>query len=151
IVVANGSTLVLTNVQGTDAGTYDVLVSTSFGILTSAVAAVSVNLATNAPFNPNADGPVGSIVVQADGRIVLGGYFTSLAGENHARIGRLSPDGTADSSFKPSANGPVNALAMLADGRILVGGSFTQMSGQNRGGLACLDTNGSIDAGFSTT
>src|SRR5205814_7075063 len=64
-------------------------------------------------FDLEADGAVTSIVLQPDGRIVLGGAFTGVGGGGPGtrnRIARLNADGSLD-SFNPGANGIVRALA----------------------------------------
>ena len=80
-------------------------------------------------FDPGANSTVLALAVQADGKILVGGFFTTLGGggtgtTTRNNIGRLNPDGTLDTSFDPGANGNVNALAVQADGKILVGGQF---------------------------
>ena len=56
-------------------------------------------------FNPNANGDVYSIAVQADGKILVGGDFTSIGGQPRNHIARLdATTGLAD-SFDPNANG----------------------------------------------
>ena len=57
-------------------------------------------------FDPNVNGPVFVVVVQPDGKILIGGEFTTLAPNggmavtrNH--IARLNPDGTLDTAFQP--------------------------------------------------
>ena len=95
-------------------------------------------------FDPNANGVVHVIVVQPDGKILLGGDFTSLSPNggspimrNH--IARLNSDGTLDMGFNPNANSGVRALALQPDGKIIAGGDFTTMSGLMRGRIARLD------------
>src|ERR1700730_588248 len=79
-------------------------------------------------FDPNANGPVRVVVVQPDGKILIGGDFTMLppnggAAVRRNRIARLNPDGTLDTAFNPNANNyRVNAIAVQADGKILAGG-----------------------------
>jgi uncharacterized delta-60 repeat protein len=86
--------------------------------------------------NPGAGGglppDVNSLAVQADGKILVGGRFTTLGGQPRRFIGRLNNDGTLDTSFNPGANGYVESLAMQADGKILAGGDFTILGGQAR-------------------
>src|SRR6187200_1525202 len=87
-------------------------------------------------FNPNANGIVWVIVVQPDGKILIGGDFTTLAPNGGTavtrnRIARLNPDGTLDTTFDPNANGTVRAIAVQTDGKIVAGGSFTSIGGQN--------------------
>ena len=65
-----------------------------------------------------------SIAVQADGKILAGGDFTSIGGQTRNRIARLdATTGLAD-SFNPNANSNVYSIAVQADGKILAGGSF---------------------------
>src|SRR5450432_2593792 len=109
-------------------------------------------------FDPGADNLVRTLAVQADGRILVGGDFSTLGGggtgtttRNH--IGRLNPDGTLDTSFDPGANGTVRALAVQADGKILVGGDFTTLGGGGTGTttrnfIGRLNPDGTIDTSF---
>jgi uncharacterized delta-60 repeat protein len=81
-------------------------------------------------FNPDANDLVLSIAVQADGKILAGGIFTSIGGQTRNRIARLDATTGAADSFDPNANNPVNAIALQADGKILVGGEFNTQHGQ---------------------
>jgi uncharacterized delta-60 repeat protein len=98
-------------------------------------------------FDPNSNGWVNCIVVQADGNILVGGGFTSIGGQARNRIARLdSATGLAD-SFDPNANGTVRSIAVQADGKILAGGDFTSIGGQTRNHIARLDaTTGLADS-----
>src|SRR5436853_1608675 len=86
-------------------------------------------------FDPNANGEVHVAVVQPDGKILIGGSFTTVLGVTRNNIARLNPDGTLD-AFNPNANGTVYAIAVQADGKILAGGRFTSISGQTRNTIA---------------
>src|ERR1019366_7711459 len=106
-------------------------------------------------FDPNANGAISVVVVQPDGKILIGGSFTSLSPNGGApvtrnNIARLNPDGTLDTAFDPNASGQggqVAAIAVQADGKILVGGSFTTIGGATRNHLARLDpATGSADS-----
>ena len=82
-------------------------------------------------FDPNANGAIRVVVVQPDGKILIGGDFTTLSPNGGAavtrnHIARLNPDGTLDTAFDPNANDIVYAIAVQADGKILVGGAFTE-------------------------
>ena len=55
-------------------------------------------------FNPNANNDVYSIALQADGKILLGGRFTTIGGVQRNYIARLNADGTLDTGFNPNAN-----------------------------------------------
>src|ERR1044071_3389674 len=63
-----------------------------------------------------------AISVQGDGKILVGGNFTHVAGEERRGLARLEADGTLDKSFA-ATDVPldVRALAIQADGNILVG------------------------------
>jgi len=62
--------------------------------------------------------------VQADGKILIGGFFTSVLGVTRNSIARLNPDGTLDTVFNPNCTGDILSFAVQADGKILVGGYF---------------------------
>jgi uncharacterized delta-60 repeat protein len=71
-----------------------------------------------------------ALAVQTDGRILIGGAFSKVAGQTQANLARLRPDGTLDDSFRPtSAVGPVRAVALLPDGRLLAGGRTSAAGG----------------------
>ena len=82
-------------------------------------------------FNPGAGGTVYSLAVQADGKILVGGYFTTLGGQARSSLGRLNADGSLDTAFNPGANNNVYCLLVQADGEILVGGLFLHVSRTN--------------------
>ncbi len=86
---------------------------------------------------------VHSVAVQADGKLLLGGHFTSVndtVGIN--RIARLNSDGTLDAGFDTGGTGPNNAVlsvAVQADGKLLLGGAFTGVNETERNHLARLN------------
>ena len=86
-----------------------------------------------------------SLVLQADGKVLVGGAFSGVAGQTRRCLARLNPDGTLDTGFNPgathvdSSNTEVYSLAVQADGKILVGGVFGVIGGQNRSRIARLD------------
>ena len=107
-------------------------------------------------FNPAVGGDypsVNSLAVQADGKILVGGDFTTLGGQPRNSIGRLNADGTLDSGFNPAVGADylpyVYSLAVQADGKILVGGDFTTLGGQPRASIGRLNADGTVDAGFN--
>ena len=73
---------------------------------------------------PNAH--VGVMLPQADGRVILGGFFTAIDAQERNYFGRLNSDGSSDTTFQigMGANFPVYALALQTDNKVLVGGSF---------------------------
>ena len=117
-------------------------------------------------FNPDPNTDVFVITQQSDGKILIGGNFTTLQPNgahtatfrNH--IARLNADGSLDTAFDPEANSGVGAIVELPDDKILVGGAFTQFSpGQGsatspvtavqRDYLARLNSDGTVDTSFN--
>jgi len=74
---------------------------------------------------------VGTLALQADGKILVGGGFGWLGGQMRQFLGRLNPDGTLDPSFSPTATGFVRALGIQSDGKILVGGMASRIIGSS--------------------
>src|SRR5438128_311155 len=111
------------------------------------VATTSVTRAQSAldGFDPNANSAINVVVVQADGKILIGGGFTTLSPNGGAavmrnHIARLNADGTLDTAFNPNLiGGDVSSIAVQSDGKILVGGFFTSIGGQTRNYIARLD------------
>jgi uncharacterized delta-60 repeat protein len=123
----------------------------TFGLLLGAQAGIGW-AQSPAPDDFNTDvfgGQVSALAVQTDGRILVGGSFTTIAGQSRNSLARLNADGTVDEGFNPEISGPVTALALQEDGKILIGGGFTLVGGQARSGLARLNLNGALDAGFT--
>jgi uncharacterized delta-60 repeat protein len=101
-------------------------------------------------FNPGANAYVSALVIQPDGKILVGGDFSVLGGVPRNLIGRLNSAGQIDVDFNPGmAEGAIYAMALQADGKIVVGGFFTTMGGQPRQNLARLNPDGSLDITFN--
>jgi uncharacterized delta-60 repeat protein len=90
-----------------------------------------------------------AVAQQPDGRILAGGWFTTLDGTRRNFV-RLEGDGSIDESFAVdlSANSTVQAIALQSDGRILIGGSFHRVNGVARQCLARLQSDGGLDPSF---
>jgi len=112
--------------------------------------ATSTHSQTVDSFNPGADGWVYSLAVQADGKILVGGLFSTLDGGSRSNLGRLNADGTLDSTFNPGVSSYVFCLAVQSDGKILVGGGFNTLAGQTRRSLGRLNADGTLDSTFNT-
>lgn len=99
------------------------------------------------------NGAVNASVLQADGKLIIGGAFTSFNGTNRNYIARLNADGTLDNMFNPGSgfDGHVHAIAIQPDGKIIVGGDFTTFNGNSQKVIIRLNTNGSHDNTFATT
>ena len=112
---------------------------------------VTFNAPTGTPYSfflPN----VKTLKLQSDGKILIGGQFSSINGVNRGKIARLNADGTLDATFNPpfGANNDVNDLALQSDGKIVIGGEFTGVNGvNNKFRLARLLSNGTLDTNFN--
>jgi uncharacterized delta-60 repeat protein len=96
------------------------------------------------------------IKLQADGKILFGGFFQFVNGAYRRNIARVHADGTLDESFNPfpglenGFNGVVNSIALQGDGKILAAGEFTTYNGVPRNYLARLNPDGSLDESFNS-
>ncbi|MDO7873161.1 T9SS type A sorting domain-containing protein [Hymenobacter sp. ASUV-10] len=97
------------------------------------------------------DGYVQTVVAQADGKVLVGGSFTTYQGTAASRFIRLNADGSRDTGFNVGSgfNNLVQTVAVQADGKVLVGGNFTQYDGVAAGRLIRLNADGSRDTGFN--
>lgn len=99
---------------------------------------------------------VRTIAVQADGKVLIGGDFDKVSGNNRNFIARLNFDGSFDAGFNASAlqkflsgsAGAVYKVVVQPDGKILVGGAF--QVGVDIKVIVRLNSDGSIDATFNS-
>jgi uncharacterized delta-60 repeat protein len=88
------------------------------------------------------NGEVRAIAVQADGKVLVGGTFTTVDSVTRNRIIRLNTNGTLDTGFSTAigsaANGNVNAIVVEPDGNILVGGVISSWNGTSIGSTGLL-------------
>jgi len=114
------------------------------------------SLAVDETFSTNigrgADDKVFSAAVQQDGRIIVGGDFSTWNGRLANRVVRVEANGSLDSSFASSiglgANDGVRTIAVQEDGKVLVGGLFTNWDGSFAPRLVRLRDNGTLDTAF---
>lgn len=99
------------------------------------------------------NGSVAAVVIQPDGKIVIGGTFNAVNGVPRSNIARLNADGTLDRSFADTiiagVSGPVYALAIRPDGAIVVGGSFNQAGGVEVSNFALYLPDATVDPKFA--
>jgi uncharacterized delta-60 repeat protein len=100
--------------------------------------------------NSGADGIVYAMALQPDGKIVIGGNFTSINGTNRSRIARLNSDGGLDLTFDPGtgADGPVYAIGIQADRAVVIGGDFNFVNTLPRRGIARLNGDADVNVEF---
>ncbi|MFT3868715.1 MAG: hypothetical protein QM715_09460 [Nibricoccus sp.] len=124
------------------------------GVARSGIVRLNADGSLDQTFNP-AGGfweRVTTLAIQADGKILVGGLFTSFNQTPCGHIVRLNSDGSRDSTFNPGSgfNSNVYSIVVQPDGRILVGGSFYSVNGTEQKCIARLNSDGSRDISFST-
>jgi uncharacterized delta-60 repeat protein len=92
-------------------------------------------------------------VTQSDGKIILGGSFTTYSGSstNTTRIVRINPNGTQDTSFVTGVgfNSDVYRIKIQPDGKIIAVGGFTTYSGSSTLTIVRINSNGTRDTSFN--
>lgn len=85
----------------------------------------------DATWVPQPDGTVTAVAVDATGRVLAGGDFTTIGGQPRARVARLAATGggAADPAWNPGANGTIEAITVDAAGVACVGGTFASAGG----------------------
>jgi uncharacterized delta-60 repeat protein len=93
---------------------------------------------------------VRAIDVQSDGKILVGGDFSSYNSTGANALIRLNTDGSRDNGYSTLFPGSaiVEALAIQSDGKILAGGDFSSYDGSSRSRLVRINSNGSLDSSF---
>jgi uncharacterized delta-60 repeat protein len=84
---------------------------------------------------------VRSLFIQGDGKIMVGGVFSSVNGVSRSNLARLNSDGTLDSTFNAGSVVSMNYVSQLSDGRYVV---------LANGVVKRLDSGGSVDNTFTT-
>ena len=94
---------------------------------------------------------VRDIKLQSDGKMIIGGQFTTYSGSAFNRIMRLGTSGSIDTTFVSSsgADGTVHNIRLQSDEKMVLGGAFTTYSGSSVNRIVRLGTSGSIDTTFN--
>jgi uncharacterized delta-60 repeat protein len=116
---------------------------------TGAIDITYTELTTSGP----STGKAYSFDIQSDGKVIVGGGFTTVSGNSYNRICRVNSGGTLDTSFVIGTgfNNQVLEVKIQPDGKILAVGSFTQYSGVSNIGIVRLNSDGTIDTSFSVS
>ncbi len=93
-----------------------------------------------------------AMAVQPDGKIIVGGTFTTYNGSAANRIVRLNANGTIDATFNTGsgANDIVEKIFIQDDGKVLIGGNFTIYNSLPVNYMARLNADGSLDNSFTS-
>jgi uncharacterized delta-60 repeat protein len=93
---------------------------------------------------------VNTIKLDSNGKIYVGGNFSTYNGETNNRIIRLNSDGTKDTDFDNTTGFNAHVRAILLDGdKIYVAGSFTSYKSVSASRVVCLNPNGTRNTDFS--
>ena len=107
----------------------------------------------DASFNigTGANQSINTLLIQNDGKIIIGGNFTAFNGITRNKIARLNTNGSLDATFTSDigANYDINSLSIQSDGKIIIGGEFTTYNGISRNHIARLNSDGTLDASFN--
>ena len=110
---------------------------------------------TNFTSGINSTEPISNIVVQPDGKLIIGGSLSTYNGISRMGIARIYPNGDLDISFDPgqgapgaNGNGGVMCITQQPNNKILIGGFFGNYNGTNINCIARLNPDGSLDTTF---
>jgi uncharacterized delta-60 repeat protein len=90
---------------------------------------------------------VSTVSPQSDGKIIIGGDFTSYNGVSINRIARIHIDGSLDTGFNVGTGFNLSVITATSqnDGKIITGGTFTIYNGETRNRISRINADGSID------
>lgn len=128
-------------------------------IETSRIFRILKNGGLDTQFNANiGKGPnnqVNSIAVQADGKILVAGSFTTFNDQPNTKyLVRLDSNGVVDAAFQNTLgstgfDGPINVVKVLKNGSIAIGGVFTKFRTNNTKSFVMLSSSGTYDSAFN--
>jgi uncharacterized delta-60 repeat protein len=122
-----------------------ILIGGAFSVVSNVLKNGIVRLNSNGSIDPSyniglgANDTIYSVVLQQDGKAIIGGAFTSFNGMQVNRIARLNTDGTLDTTFNPlgtGANHSIRTISIQADDHIIIGGAFSSYNGVGRNRIA---------------
>ena len=96
---------------------------------------------------------VATIVIQPDGKLLVGGLLRLNAAVSNKNIARFNADGTLDPTFDTGTDtidGAVTQILPQANGKFLVGGYFHTLNGAAHDGFGRLQSNGVVDSSVVT-
>ena len=99
-----------------------------------------------------ADLEILKILIQPDGKILLGGSFGRLNGFTQTKISRINPDGVIDTNFISgfNVNGDVRDIIPTPDGKLVIVGSFSSYRGVQQVAIVRINFDGSPDTSFNS-
>ena len=104
-------------------------------------------------------GTASCVIIQKDGKIVIGGVAMTSASGNEFAVARFNTNGSIDNSFDTDgkqttlvgdANNAVYSIALQGDSKIVLAG-YTSYAGTNQFAVTRYNSNGSLDNSFNAT
>jgi uncharacterized delta-60 repeat protein len=92
-------------------------------------------------------GGVFTIVIQPDQKILIGGSFTQVGGQQRAGFARLNSNGSVDTSFVPPTVWSAK-FVLQPNGKIVAAGDMTGTNGYSETLVARFNPNGTRDTSF---
>ena len=109
--------------------------------------------AVDPDWNPGvgSNGQVTCMALDAEGRLLIGGFFTQVGEVSSPYLARLDVHGARDASFEVGAglNGKPHAMLPQQDGTWIIGGEFTTYRGDPAIRLIRMSSNGTLDSTFA--
>jgi uncharacterized delta-60 repeat protein len=123
------------------------------GTMVNRIARINQDLTLDLSFDSGSgadDGDVYSIALQADGKIILTGLFSTFNGVSKKLMVRLNPDGSLDNTFDIGNwnSGEFIASSILDNNKIAVGGNWATFNGTPMNSLLVFNNDGTIDNSF---
>ncbi len=102
-------------------------------------------------YGSGTDQSIYTISEQADGKMLLGGGFSSYNGNPVSGLVRINQDGTFDPTFSPdlAIGSVISAITVLTDGKLMIGGTFSPVSGSTSYNILQLLNDGAPDGSFN--
>jgi uncharacterized delta-60 repeat protein len=98
------------------------------------------------------NGPVQTIAVQSNGRILIGGSFTSYNGDTCSNIAGLGGNGSIDTSFgEVTTDGMIRKIIIDTNNRIIIAGDFENVNGVPMRAIARIMEDGTLDNTFTSS
>jgi uncharacterized delta-60 repeat protein len=143
---ATNSSLVLSNVATTNMGICALIVTNSFGAVTSRLATLKIVPPTTNDFGANYIGTFYTVAAQANGKKIFGGSFSDTNGQYG--LERANFSGSLDPSFRVRG-ASVYSVVVQPDGDIVAGGSFSTFGSPSLLDIERVHPDGSVDAAFT--
>jgi len=117
--------------------------------LSTGVARLHSDGRVDSTFNATINGTVRAIALLPDGRIVVGGQFSTASGVERRNLAVLRSGGQVQFDAGFNTNGTVNSLTADIDGTLVIGGDFTEIGNVALAGLARMTPDGAMVYGLA--